>query len=45
MEGPVVLVDTCVLIDYFRRKDKGRTLLAEDGCTGGEGVRDQTIRK
>ncbi len=31
-----MLVDTSVLIDYFRRKDKGRTLihkLAEDGCT------------
>ncbi|MCB0759201.1 MAG: type II toxin-antitoxin system VapC family toxin [Flavobacteriales bacterium] len=36
MAGPVVLVDTSVLIDYFRRKDKGRALLhklAEDGCT------------
>lgn len=36
MAGPVVLVDTSVLIDYFRKKDKGRTLLhqlAEDGCT------------
>ena len=36
MAGPLVLVDTSVLIDYFRRKDKGRTLLhqlAEDGCT------------
>lgn len=31
-----MLVDTSVLIDYFRRKDKGRALLhklAEDGCT------------
>jgi predicted nucleic acid-binding protein len=27
MAGPVVLVDTSVLIEYFRKKDKSRTLL------------------
>ena len=29
MAGPVVLVDTSVLIDYFRKKDKNKTLLRE----------------
>ncbi len=35
MAGPIVLVDTSVLIDYFRKKDKSRTLLhklAEENC-------------
>ncbi|MBV6406400.1 MAG: hypothetical protein GFGODING_03188 [Flavobacteriales bacterium] len=27
MAGPVVLADTSALIEYFRKKDKSRTLL------------------